>query len=108
MHPFSRRRILDEFRCGAARTNNKFSSAIWAFTSQHRLRTRSTKGAFEGADARFGRFRREILVAALTVWTSLTHYFLLRFGKALTMWLNRRELYTGPTVPKAQTFRRAH
>lgn len=64
-----RRWILGKFVCWATRAMHKLTTTVWALATEHILGTRRTECALKRTDSRFSRLWREVLVAALTVWT---------------------------------------
>lgn len=72
-HALRGRRIFHEQMSGANRAWAETTAAVRALAMQHRFGAGRTERTFEAADHRFGRIRRQALVAAFAVGTELEH-----------------------------------
>src|SRR5262249_54515393 len=68
-----RGRVLRQLLGRTPRASHELAAAVRAAASQYELGAGPAEGALEGADASFGRLRREVAVTALAIGTKLKH-----------------------------------
>src|SRR5207248_520541 len=72
-HADDRRRMVDERRRGAAWPRHEFAAAVRTAAAELRFGAGRAEGAFEGADARLGRIRRQVAVTAFAPRSQFEH-----------------------------------
>src|SRR5262249_18437912 len=66
-HALSRRRVLRELFSRPARTRHQLAATVRALALEYSCHARRAERAFERADERLGRVRRQILVAVFAI-----------------------------------------